>query len=143
METPYLSKIYKYIHISAVFDTIDHGTLLECSNSWFGVGGVVLEWFKSYLSARLQCVKIGSILCGVKKLLFGVPQVSVLGPILYSPQQSDFFTVNMYTYISSRGGTSTNNSGRLLADQKSTRHRALAKFSIHHYRNQHPIWRLP
>ena len=43
----------------------------------------------------------------------------------------------------SRGGTSTNNSGRLLAYQKSTRHRALAKFSIHHYRNQHPIWRLP
>ena len=42
-----------------------------------------------------------------------------------------------------RGGTSTNNSGRLLADQKSARHRALAKFSIHHYRNQHPIWRLP
>ena len=69
---------------SAAFDTIDHGTLLECLSSWFGVGGVVLEWFKSYLSDRLQCVKIGSILSDAKKLLFGVPQGSVLGPILFS-----------------------------------------------------------
>ena len=38
---------------SAAFDTIDHGTLLGCLSSWFGVGGVVLEWFKSYLSDHL------------------------------------------------------------------------------------------
>ena len=69
---------------SAAFDTIDHGTLLDCLSSWFGVGGVVLEWFKSYLSDRSQCVKIGSILSDTKKLLFGVPQGSVLGPILFS-----------------------------------------------------------
>ena len=39
---------------------------------------------KSYLSDRSQCVKIGSILSHAKKLLFGVPQGSVLGPILFS-----------------------------------------------------------
>ena len=69
---------------SAAFDTYDHGTLLDCLSSWFGVGGIVLEWFKFYLSDHLQCVKIGSTLSGAKKLLFGVPQGSVLGPILLS-----------------------------------------------------------
>ena len=53
-------------------------------SSWFGVSGVVLDWFKSYLSDRVQCIKIGSILSDAKKLLYGVPQGSVLGPILFS-----------------------------------------------------------
>ena len=39
---------------------------------------------KSYLSDRVQCIKIGSILSDAKKLLYGVPQGSVLGPILFS-----------------------------------------------------------
>ena len=34
---------------SAAFDTIDHSMLIECMSSWFGVGDVVLDWFKSYL----------------------------------------------------------------------------------------------
>ena len=67
---------------SAAFDTID--TLLNSLSSWFGVSGVVLDWFKSYLSDRVQCIKIGSILSEAKKLLYGVPQGSVLGPILFS-----------------------------------------------------------
>ena len=63
---------------SAAFDTIDHGTLIECLSSWFGVGGVVLNWFKSYLCDRYQCIKIGSVLSDAKRLLYGVPQGSVL-----------------------------------------------------------------
>ena len=68
---------------SAAFDTIDHDTLLNSLSSWFGVSGVVLNWFKSYLSERVQCIKIGSILSDAK-MLYGVPQGSVLGPILFS-----------------------------------------------------------
>ena len=44
--------------------------------------------------------------------------------------------------VTVRGVANTNNAGRLLADKNSTRHRALAKFSIHLNRKQHPIWRL-
>ena len=59
---------------SVGFDTIDHDTLLDPLSSWFGVSGVVLDWFKSYLSDHVQCIKIGSILYDAKKLLYGVPQ---------------------------------------------------------------------
>ena len=58
--------------------------LIECLSSWFSVGGVVLDWFRSYLSDRYQCIKIGSVLSDAKRLLYGVPQGSVLGPILLS-----------------------------------------------------------
>ena len=51
---------------SAAFDTIDHDTLLDSLSSWFGVGGVVLDWFKFYLSDCVQCIKIGSILYDAK-----------------------------------------------------------------------------
>ena len=46
--------------------------------------GTAWEWFSSYLSDRCQAVKIGSILSEFKELLFGVPQGSVLGPLLFS-----------------------------------------------------------
>ena len=69
---------------SAAFDTIDHDTLLDSLSSWFGVSGVVLDRFKSYLSDCVQCIKIGALLSDAKKLLYGVPQGSVLGPILFS-----------------------------------------------------------
>ena len=58
--------------------------LLDSLSSWFGVSGVVLNWFKSYLSDHVQCIKIGSILSDAKKLLYGEPQGSILGPIIFS-----------------------------------------------------------
>ena len=70
---------------SAAFDTIDHDNLLDCLRKWFGVGGRCLDWFKSYLSDRTQRIKIGSVLSEARKLKFGVPQGSVLGPILLHP----------------------------------------------------------
>ena len=68
---------------SAVFDTIDHDTLLDSLSSWLGVSGVVLDWFKSDLIDSALCIKIGSILSDAKKLLYGVPQGSFLLPIFF------------------------------------------------------------
>ena len=72
------------LDLSAAFDTIDHPTLLNCLKSWFGVSGTALKWFTSYLSHRFQAIKIGSTLSDLHELLFGVPQGSVLGPLLFS-----------------------------------------------------------
>ena len=71
------------LDLSAAFDTIDHTTLLSCLLDWFGVGGSALKWFSSYLTEHFQSVKIGSTLSDLQKLLFGVPQGSVLGPLLF------------------------------------------------------------
>ena len=67
------------LDLSAAFDT-----LLNCLQSWFGVCGTVFKWFTSYLTNRVQSIKIGSTLSVSCKLLFGVPQGSVLGPLLFS-----------------------------------------------------------
>ena len=66
------------------FNTIDHDTLLNYLKSWFGVCSTTLSWFSSYLSHRFQAIKIGSTLSELHELLFGVPQGSVLGPLLFS-----------------------------------------------------------
>ena len=71
--------------LSAAFDTIDHNINLERMNTKYGVRGVALDWFRSYLSERTQAVKIKTTsFSSASKLLFGVPQGSALGPTLFS-----------------------------------------------------------
>ena len=69
---------------SATFDTTDHSTLLSCLQTWFVISGTVLRWIQSYLIDHFQCIKIGSTLSELRGLLWGVPQGSVLGGILFS-----------------------------------------------------------
>ena len=63
--------------------SIDHDTLLSCLSVWFGFAGSELKWFGSYFQDRFQSVKIGSAVSDLFKLKFGVPQGSVLGPLLF------------------------------------------------------------
>ena len=70
--------------LSAAFDTIDHNILLDYLKSWFGLGGTVLRWFGSYLRNRCKAIKIGSTLSELSNLIYGIPQGSVLGPLLFS-----------------------------------------------------------
>ena len=72
------------LDLSAAFDTIDHQVLLDRMENMVGVKGVALDWFSSYLSDRTQSVAINHVLSLVAiLLLFGVPQGSVLGPLLF------------------------------------------------------------
>ena len=71
------------LDLSAAFDTIDHDILLTRLCSWFGIHGSVLNWFKSYLSFRTFCVKCNDRFSSLHTSLYGIPQGSVLGPLLF------------------------------------------------------------
>ena len=72
------------LDLLAAFDTIDHTILLERLNIYYGISELALGWFKSYLLGRTHSFKVGSTLSHPAALQYGVPQGSVLGPILFS-----------------------------------------------------------
>ena len=89
------------LDLSAAFDTVDHSILLSRMNSYFGIGGVALHWFQSYLSGRTYCVRIDNVTSDISQLKYGLPQGSVLGPILfsmYTPSAADIIRKRGLTY---------------------------------------------
>jgi len=75
--------ILTLLDLSAAFDTIDHGLLLSRLEHVFGVSDSALLWFSSYLSNRTQTVSINNSTSDPALLRYGVPQGSVLGPVLF------------------------------------------------------------
>ena len=71
------------LDLSSAFDTIDHGTLIDRLHSVFGIEGKALSWFQSYLSERFQSISVDGHLSNPTILRYGVPQGSVLGPVLF------------------------------------------------------------
>ena len=71
-----------FMDLSKAFDTIDHKILI-CKLSHYGIRGTVLSWFKDYLNNRQQYVSFQSIESHKLKIQCGVPQGSILGPLLF------------------------------------------------------------
>ena len=72
------------LDLSAAFDTIDHNILIDRLESWVGLSGHVLEWFKTYITGRQFFVTIGEYVSNKYDVPFGVAQGSCLGPLLFS-----------------------------------------------------------
>ena len=71
------------LDFSAAFDTVDQDVLLFRLKNTYGITGLALSLLESYLKNRYFKVKINNTVSEAESLSFGVPQGSILGPILY------------------------------------------------------------
>ena len=72
------------LDLSSAFDTIEHTILINRLQSKYGITATVLDWIKSYLNFRTHSTVINDTTSDTKNLVYGVPQGSVLRPLLFS-----------------------------------------------------------
>lgn len=72
------------LDLGEAFDTADHNLLIERLEHWVGIRGMALNWFVSYIKYRTFTVNTEAYSSAPATMSSGVPQGSILGPLLFS-----------------------------------------------------------
>ena len=89
-------RIGVFLDFSKAFDTVDHAILL-LKFYHYGIRGSALSWFNSYLSNRKQYMSYDNMPSTIRTISCGVPQGSILGPVLFLLYMNDIFNVCTHT----------------------------------------------
>ena len=128
--------MYKRQDLSKAFDCLQYDKLFKKLES-LGITGIELEWFKDYLSNRKQCVDLDGVQSEWIDVQLGVPQGSILGPILFLIYVND---INNCTDIASftkfADDTTLLTSGKTLQDAADKMNTALSQVDTWFQKNK-------